>query len=260
MSTRGLVAYSYKGKTYGIYNHYDSYPTGLGKDIQNALPKLIDFLGKDKIQETILNLEKIKDEEDERKLTQEQLDQYYAWQNFFIQDFSEERKEIVQNCLNDTLTNEQKKDYRINSLQNKYYPLNKNNTYKDVLLKLNDDFTKPLIFGFILNQISFAKDSLFCEWGYVLDFDRDILEVYRGFIKHHHQNGRFGDTVKEEKEYYPIELKFEIPFDKLDTNWAEDIELYEQIAEDNDYGDMEISPHEVTDLLTRMKSFIYNRN
>ena len=31
------------------------------------------------------------------------------------------------------------------------------------------------------NEISFAKDSLFCEWAYVLDLDNGTFECYKGF-------------------------------------------------------------------------------
>lgn len=30
---------------------------------------------------------------------------------------------------------------------------------------------------------TFAGDGLFCEWAYLVDFDRDVLEVYTGFGK-----------------------------------------------------------------------------
>lgn len=33
MGTRGLMAFTYDGKTKAMYNHWDSYPSGLGKDI-----------------------------------------------------------------------------------------------------------------------------------------------------------------------------------------------------------------------------------
>lgn len=33
MGTRGLFGFYYKGKYYLVYNHYDSYPDGLGNDI-----------------------------------------------------------------------------------------------------------------------------------------------------------------------------------------------------------------------------------
>lgn len=31
------------------------------------------------------------------------------------------------------------------------------------------------------NSISFVSDSLFCEWAYVIDFDKNTFEVYEGF-------------------------------------------------------------------------------
>ena len=33
----------------------------------------------------------------------------------------------------------------------------------------------------LLNSLDFSEDSLFCEWAYVIDFDKDTFEVYQGF-------------------------------------------------------------------------------
>lgn len=33
------------------------------------------------------------------------------------------------------------------------------------------------------NQIDFAADGLFCEWAWVIDFDKRTFEAYRGFCK-----------------------------------------------------------------------------
>jgi hypothetical protein len=35
----------------------------------------------------------------------------------------------------------------------------------------------------VQNQLDFAKDSLFCEWGYIINLDTKKLEVYQGFNK-----------------------------------------------------------------------------
>lgn len=37
--------------------------------------------------------------------------------------------------------------------------------------------------GIALVQSSFAADSLYCEWAYVIDLDKGTFEVYRGFNK-----------------------------------------------------------------------------
>lgn len=42
MGTRGLFGFCYKGKYYWAYNHWDSYPSGLGADIIKQLQYAID--------------------------------------------------------------------------------------------------------------------------------------------------------------------------------------------------------------------------
>lgn len=60
-------------------------------------------------------------------------------------------------------------------------------------------------------QTDFAADSLFCEFAYVLDLDRDVLEFYRGFQTEPHSNGRFADMEFEKgyrsMQYYPVRLQ-----------------------------------------------------
>jgi hypothetical protein len=45
---------------------------------------------------------------------------------------------------------------------------------------------------------AFGRDSLYCEWGYVVDLDEGVLEVYEGFVNAPHSEGRFAapDAVK----------------------------------------------------------------
>lgn len=60
----------------------------------------------------------------------------------------------------------------------------------------------------LFNRLSFAADSLFCEWCYVVDFDKNTFEVYEGFVKEAHTGERFSDIQSEKtgREYYPVKL------------------------------------------------------
>lgn len=55
------------------------------------------------------------------------------------------------------------------------------------------------------NEIDFAGDSLFCEYAYVIDFDKGTLEVYRGFNKKKlKKTERFAKMKGDSEGYEPI--------------------------------------------------------
>ena len=83
--------------------------------------------------------------------------------------------------------------------------------------------------------LEFAADSLFCEWCYVLDLDREQLEIYRGFNKEplSFSERFFFLQDKIDSEYFPV--KFLVAFKlnkKLEKKWNKWFEKYQQSEEE----------------------------
>jgi hypothetical protein len=62
--------------------------------------------------------------------------------------------------------------------------------------------------GVIEDASHFPTDSLFAEWGYVVDFDANTFEVYRGDQNQRHEDGRFAGRTGPggSQGYYPVRL------------------------------------------------------
>ena len=79
--------------------------------------------------------------------------------------------------------------------------------------------------GVVLDASDFPLDSLFAEWGYVVDLDREVFEVYEGFQRRPHTKGRFasrggqryGDKGFMGGGYYPVALARSWPLPELPT-------------------------------------------
>lgn len=89
----------------------------------------------------------------------------------------------------------------------------------------------PLI---LIDQIDFANDSLFCEYAYVIDLDKDILEVYQGFNTDPLPEGaRFTGAAKDDGEYQAVKLVATFPLGSLPENFDElQHELYPEDDEE----------------------------
>ena len=69
--------------------------------------------------------------------------------------------------------------------------------------------------GVIEDAGDFPADSLFAEWGYVIDLDGDgMFEVYEGFQKSPHDKGRFAG-MERDGDYYPVALRARWPLADL---------------------------------------------
>lgn len=97
----------------------------------------------------------------------------------------------------------------------------------------NPDAT--LAAGVYEDASNFPLDSLFCEWGYVVDFDLGVFEVYRGFQKAAHEKGRFATkpgTTWSTGEYYPVALMASWALEDLPNDESFLAELKELDSED----------------------------
>jgi hypothetical protein len=86
-----------------------------------------------------------------------------------------------------------------------------------------------------LESIDFTKDSLFCEWCYVIDLDQQTFEIFKGFNteplkanerfyfdgysgpKEHDERDKDHKPTGEKYAYYPVCFLKKYPLAKLPT-------------------------------------------
>lgn len=74
------------------------------------------------------------------------------------------------------------------------------------------------------NEIEFAADSLFCEWAWVIDLDKNTFEGFEGFNENSPltENDRFGflslKTYISGDRYYPVKLVKAYSLDNLPSD------------------------------------------
>lgn len=73
----------------------------------------------------------------------------------------------------------------------------------------------------LMNSIEFANNSLFCEWAYVIDLDKNTFEIYKGFNHNPLMNNErfYSDSepyeAYNETRYYPVKLQASFNLNEL---------------------------------------------
>ena len=182
MSTRGVYGFRKNGVDKLSYNHYDSYPSGLGNDV-------IEFCKSMSIKELNALYDRLEMINEDIPPTPEQIDFCKPWTNLNVSNESTSDWYCLLHGAQGNLS-----------------------AYKDGL-------------RYMLDSDYFIKDSLFCEYGYIVNLDNNTLEFWEGFQKKPQEGNRYGTEVKEsideKTKYYPCNLSLtfsleNIPDDAVD--------------------------------------------
>lgn len=154
MGTRGTLGFVIDGEEKLAYNHFDSYPDGVGVDVLKWASEVTNW---ETIGKLARDLKLVTTDDPEP--TQEQIEQLIKYHNESVSTG---------------------------------YPTE----WYSLLRHTQGDPRAILEAGYMEDARGFPLDSLFCEWGYVVDLDNETLEVYRGFQKEAHHEGRFADRLE----------------------------------------------------------------
>lgn len=196
MGTRGAFGFRSDGINRLTYNHFDSYPDYLGVQMCAAVVAVRGDL--DSARANVAAIELVPEfvEEEENTPTPEQLQR--------VQDAAARIEDAIGE--DPVIT-----DLRVSR-----------QTTDDWYCVLRGMHGQPLYwllhgFPFMIDSNQFVRDSLFCEWGWLINLDDQTLEIYKGFQRSEHSEGRFAelgplDCEHRTEPYYPIALIAVVPF------------------------------------------------
>lgn len=184
MGTRNLtMVINRDGETkVAQYGQWDGYLEGQGVTILGTLHERLDLLEKAISKCRFMNEDDIK----ERKKFWESLGAKGGW-----------------------VTMGQSEQYHI------MYPLESRDIGGEILNRICD--LAPTVEEIVLSDSSsFANDSLFCEFAYVIDFRSRTFEVYTGFVTEAlDEKERFYTGNSPKDKYYPVKALMSFSLDAL---------------------------------------------
>lgn len=213
MGTRGSITFVANGEAKTCYNHFDSYPEGLGVEMLRFARRRARQTRK--LKADIMALTVVTDD---TPITPEIEDKLAKWTDRNVGG------RMTPNGFDNSLN---------------WYQL---------LRDTQGDPDAILTAGFMEDASEFPFDSLFCEYSYVIDADARTFEVYKGFQTKAHAEGRFAAEYNArptnplapkwtpkyagDKQWYPVRLIASWGLDDLPTLAEWEIELGKIFAVD----------------------------
>jgi hypothetical protein len=193
MGTRGLVGWKIDGEYHGTYCHWDSYPSGLGRDVSSWIhgnlktdEDINDF------KEKLTNLTYVKESDQASEDLQERYKKYA--------DISVAEKSLSSwYCL-------------LRDLQGVGY-----------LQEIKAGNLKHAVDG-----IAGIRDSLFCEYAYILNMDDKAFSFFEGHQTSSQIGNPFGTDANSDG-YYPCALMWEVPFKDAVERMEQEIDKDEKL-------------------------------
>lgn len=156
MGTRGFYGVVIDSTTKITYNHFDSYPSGLGVDILKQVKTLLaDRTSLERNARALVLVD-----EDSKPTSEQILELSEFWNG-------------------DVSTGD----------PGEWYSLLRN---------MQGDLIASLRAGVMIDGEDFPVDSLMCEWGYIVDLDKQTFEVYEGFQNTSPTEGRWAGRPNDE--------------------------------------------------------------
>jgi hypothetical protein len=192
MGTRGAFGFRIDGEDKLAYNQYDSYPTGLGLSMIVAC-KTYPF------EQLLAAADSLEVIDSSKPPTEEQ-----------------KQKCREAGTVNLGVSNQSEDDW---------YCLLRN-AQGDI-----DSYVQGKV-PFLDNSAGFLKDSLFCEWAYIINIDDKTLEIYKGFNKNPKAPGRYAALSEPGNSgYYGVRLFRTLALSELYKSDIDAEKLAEQIEE-----------------------------
>lgn len=195
MGTRGFITFVIDGQEKTAYNHWDSYPDSLGIDVlrwlrterdRAAVTETADWTAT--LTEAARSLRVVQAHD---KPTPADIERFskFSWNK-----------------------DQHGGEADLRPGQEWYDLLHETQGKPDLILEA----------GVIEDASQFPQDSLFAEWGYVIDLDEQRFEVYEGFQRSRHDKGRFAGREGTDSGYFPVALHTSWPLSELPDEQAFD--------------------------------------